>query len=243
MEGDEHRLWREGARLHRRPQGSDGARPQGVDGSARRAEASPSANDIILWLRRQGFMFAKASWLERIHHNSGKPIYAESVGHAPRREPRTPRPVRAPAAPPPAQAAASVASAATAPVEVETAPALVEVSLSAPMSAPALAPLAVSPPVTVPAAGELEPLLAKAKAYRPLAHHLIAQIKGVRPTASLVPAGKLPRDCRPGGVRPPRRRLQGAAAASWRLASMASTRSFSRARREAALARGTRSPT
>jgi len=33
-------------------------------------------NDTIDWLRAQGFPFARASWLERIHTNGGKPIYA-----------------------------------------------------------------------------------------------------------------------------------------------------------------------
>ncbi|MCH9808417.1 MAG: hypothetical protein K0U74_11845 [Alphaproteobacteria bacterium] len=35
-------------------------------------------NDIIDWLRQQGFLFAWASWLERIHHNGGTPIYNEA---------------------------------------------------------------------------------------------------------------------------------------------------------------------
>lgn len=34
-------------------------------------------NDIIDWLRYQGFTFANASWLERIHHNGGRLIYAD----------------------------------------------------------------------------------------------------------------------------------------------------------------------
>lgn len=34
-------------------------------------------NDIIDWLRHQGFQFAWASWLERIHHNGGRLIYAD----------------------------------------------------------------------------------------------------------------------------------------------------------------------
>ena len=34
-------------------------------------------NDIIDWLRLQRFQFAKASWLERIHHNGGRLIYAD----------------------------------------------------------------------------------------------------------------------------------------------------------------------
>ncbi len=36
-------------------------------------------NDIIDWLRHQGFQFAKASWLERIHHNGGRLIYADDT--------------------------------------------------------------------------------------------------------------------------------------------------------------------
>lgn len=35
-------------------------------------------NDIIDWLRHQGFQFAWASWLERIHHNAGRLIYADT---------------------------------------------------------------------------------------------------------------------------------------------------------------------
>lgn len=33
-------------------------------------------NDIIDWLRHQGFQFSWASWLERIHHNGGRLVYA-----------------------------------------------------------------------------------------------------------------------------------------------------------------------
>lgn len=44
------------------------------------ATAGPaSRNDIIDWLRLQGFAFAKASWLERIHHNGGRLIYADDA--------------------------------------------------------------------------------------------------------------------------------------------------------------------
>ena len=34
-------------------------------------------NETIDWLRAQGFAFARASWLERIHSNGGKPIYMD----------------------------------------------------------------------------------------------------------------------------------------------------------------------
>ncbi|MEO1205782.1 MAG: hypothetical protein AAFV45_05565 [Pseudomonadota bacterium] len=36
-------------------------------------------NDRIDWFRQQGFIFAWASWMERIHHNGGRPIYLASV--------------------------------------------------------------------------------------------------------------------------------------------------------------------
>ena len=111
----------------------------------------PHRNDIIDWLRRQGFMFSKASWLERIHHNGGRPIYADRGKANPRASVRR-REKRA------------------APITPST------------MPAPHEAPANVAP---APLANGLDELLAKAKAYRPLAHYLIAQIKSVRPRASL----------------------------------------------------------
>ena len=36
-------------------------------------------NEIIDWLRAEGLPFARASWLERIHRNGGKPIYATAL--------------------------------------------------------------------------------------------------------------------------------------------------------------------
>lgn len=40
-------------------------------------------NEIIDWLRHQGFQFSWASWLERIHHNGGRLIYADDAGNVP----------------------------------------------------------------------------------------------------------------------------------------------------------------
>ena len=107
----------------------------------------PHRNDIIDWLRRQGFMFSKASWLERIHHNGGRPIYGDSAGPNPRARARR----REKRASPPA------------------------------------ASIAPPQPVASPAFAGLDELLAKAKAYRPLAQYLIDQIRSVRPRASLSP--------------------------------------------------------
>jgi len=115
------------------------------------AEGLPHRNDIIDWLRRQGFMFSKASWLERIHHNGGRPIYADAGKANPRASARRREKRSAPASP----------------------------SAS---STPPQPPAKAAP---APLADGLEDLLAKAKAYRPLAQYLIAQIKAVRPGASL----------------------------------------------------------
>ncbi len=40
-------------------------------------------NEIIDWLRLQGFAFSPASWLERIHHNGGRLIYSDETSDAP----------------------------------------------------------------------------------------------------------------------------------------------------------------
>lgn len=61
-------------------------------------------NDIIDWLRLQGFQFAWASWLERIHHNGGRLIYggdfsAEQTDEPPSRAPTLRSPVQPAKAP------------------------------------------------------------------------------------------------------------------------------------------------
>jgi Domain of unknown function (DUF5655) len=57
------------------------------------AQGFADKNDAIDWLRAQGFPFARASWLERIHTNGGKPIYSDDA----------PGPPAVPASPPPAR--------------------------------------------------------------------------------------------------------------------------------------------
>ena len=51
-------------------------------------------NAIIDWLRLQGFAFNWASWLERIHHNGGRLIYADNTSATQVAE--TPQPVDPP---------------------------------------------------------------------------------------------------------------------------------------------------
>lgn len=62
------------------------------------AQGFTDKNDAIDWLRTQGFPFARASWLERIHSNSGRPIYFAdgTLAEQPRRQQPPPAPVSAP---------------------------------------------------------------------------------------------------------------------------------------------------
>ena len=109
------------------------------------AQNLPHRNDIIDWLRQQGFMFSKASWLERVHHNGGKAIYSDAM------VPRRAMPKRQRAEASPAEPAA------------------------APPDPPPT--LQVAAPATTPATpGALEILLTTAKAYRPLAQHILREI-------------------------------------------------------------------
>jgi hypothetical protein len=71
------------------------------------AQGFSDKNEVIDWLRGQGFVFARASWLERIYSNGGRPIY-EGVPERPARSQPKPRadvptPRAETAAPAPAQ--------------------------------------------------------------------------------------------------------------------------------------------
>jgi hypothetical protein len=117
-------------------------------------------NDIIDWLRHKGLMFSKASWLERIHHNGGKPIYAGVPKDAAPRRPALRR------------------------REAPVAPLAPSQSSEPPPRAPAPA-APPAPPAAPSAGGDVDALLAKAKAYRPLAQHVLAKIKSVNPAAQI----------------------------------------------------------
>jgi hypothetical protein len=143
--------------------------------AAIQAQALSHRNEIIDWLRQQGFTFSRASWLERIHHNDGKPIYADRPA-GPRREASKP----AGDEPPPSPARAP--------------PALRIVSRT---DAPAPRPQPMPPPPTTPTAAPplpadasaLDELLAKAKAYRPLAQYLMQEIARTVHGTAFTPAG------------------------------------------------------
>jgi hypothetical protein len=61
------------------------------------AQGFADKNETIDWLRTQGFPFARASWLERIHSNGGRPIYGDA--DAAPKAPAAPRPQPAPKPP------------------------------------------------------------------------------------------------------------------------------------------------
>lgn len=152
------------------------------------AQDLPHRNDIIDWLRQQGFMFARASWLERIHNNGGRPIYA--VGYAAQVTGETsppPAPVRSGApiqdqdkAPEPAEPAR------VAPPTLFTATATApDTAASGPSTGPVVSPPAIPgrPGIVDPQA--LDATLARAKAYRPLARYLIERLQQAIPQSTV----------------------------------------------------------
>jgi hypothetical protein len=109
-------------------------------------------NDIIDWLRHQGFQFAWASWLERIHHNDGRLIYADT-GNQMRTASRQPSPRdagRDAGEEPPARARP-----------------FRDWKPQPPPAAPTAAP-AIGDPI--------QHLLSEAKGLRPLAEHVLREI-------------------------------------------------------------------
>ncbi len=114
-------------------------------------------NDIIDWLRHQGFQFQWASWLERIHHNDGRLIYAEdstrSLGSLRRPVPRDQNDE------PPARAR--------------------------PFSNWKPQPPAPPSPASAVAPDPIQHLLSEAKGLRPLAEHVIREIGRAVPGTEL----------------------------------------------------------
>lgn len=123
------------------------------------AQTFAHRNDMIDWLRQQGLTFAKASKLERIHHNGGRPLY----GDKPRAKvPTDPVPAITPLLP--------VIASARPPVQ----PAAIALPVADTARGKSLA-----------TDSELASFLAKAKGYRPLAELLMARIRQAVPTTSI----------------------------------------------------------
>lgn len=167
------------------------------------AQSLSHRNDIIDWLRQRGFRFSRASWLERIHHNGGQPIYLDASAIRPR--------------------GAAIAAGAAVTIDADKAATPVAAHVAAPAATPVPAPLTAAPTPTVeppavepPAAAPQQPAevvppqavepplrraltaaapprpapssqdaiaetLSRAKAYRPLALHLLRGIEAALP--------------------------------------------------------------
>jgi uncharacterized protein DUF5655 len=136
------------------------------------AKGFSDKNEIIDWLRSEGLPFARASWLERIHRNGGKPIYASPPPAAPVAE--APGSTAPPAEPKPHPRPRLVAP--VTPTPVTPAP-----KVKAAPKAPE--------PLPADAAAELEKLVSAAKGYRPLYHMLEAQIRQAVPGVVVAPRG------------------------------------------------------
>jgi hypothetical protein len=121
-------------------------------------------NEIIDWLRPQGFTFARASWIERIHHNGGNLIYGQQ---APKAIPEAVK--RKSKGIPPSQNSEQA------------------VGLGAPERR-----LVTLPDDTARSSdGDIDTLLAAAKAYRPLAQALVRDILAAVPGADARAVGAL----------------------------------------------------
>ena len=110
-------------------------------------------NAIIDWLRPQGFTFANASWLERIHNNGGRPIYLDQAASPP-------RPAR--------------------PAPTSGQPPALEPRAPAHRLAPA--------PPSASASTDADPIreiVARGKAFRPLAEHLLGEIARTLPELAI----------------------------------------------------------
>src|SRR5262245_17907689 len=121
-------------------------------------------NEVIDWLRSQGLPFARASWLERIHRNGGKPIHGD-----------------VPAGVTPVAAHQGVPEGTTPPPEPR------EPVRQRRATPPTIAPEAQTAPE---AAQALEKLVSAAKGYLPLYHLLESQILEAIPNAAFSARGR-----------------------------------------------------
>jgi hypothetical protein len=118
------------------------------------AQGFSDKNEIIDWLRSEGLPFARASWLERIHRNGGRPIHAAE----------------------PADGTAETGGVDARPAERRRAPPLLRLVPNTPEKvAPDVREEQDQP--TADAAAALDRLVAAAKGYRPLYHLLEARFR------------------------------------------------------------------
>lgn len=153
------------------------------------AENFAERNDVIDWLRRQGFRFSRASWLERVHHNGGRPIYADRPPADPAAARKTLRATAKPRVPAPRTSQPVLGMSFAAKPQVT--------AVASPPPRPAAEAYAAAAPANVVALTFTDPLsppitevTAKAKAYRPLADFLLREIAKAVPSASFAVKGQ-----------------------------------------------------
>ncbi len=131
-------------------------------------------NDAIDWLRQQGFLFAWASWLERIHHNGGQPIYYDESAPSAKIAPPATRPAVNKASVPPQRIVENLEKSSVLPPVAIEGGSVIQfpgAKSTTPAPVPRAVPMATSlGPSTSP---EIMSVIATAKAYAPLAGFLI----------------------------------------------------------------------
>ncbi len=160
-----------------------------------RAAGLSERNDIIDWLRRQGFRFSRASWLERVHHNSGRPIYADRPLPGRRGERRPPRPATRASGGALGASLAGGAPFTPASTGAGRPPPVAAGKREAPRPASeayaSAAANVVALTFTDPLSPQITSVTAKAKAYRPLADFILREIAKAVPGTTFGVRGQL----------------------------------------------------
>jgi len=145
------------------------------------AQNLPHRNDIIDWLRHQGFMFSRASWLERIHNNDGQPIYAVGyvVSAGPPSAAAHPAQADGAVSPPAQHRVEELANARTGWTGGGETGAPLQHRREPPQPAVGATPAGIEDPAALDAAME------RAKAYRPLARYVIERIRQTVPDTAV----------------------------------------------------------
>lgn len=129
------------------------------------AAGTPDRNATIDWLKAHGFAFNRASWLERIHSNGGRPVYLDRIDARSDAEPV--------AVPPPLAATPT--------------PPRVPRPAAMPPRQPASPLRAATPDPGAADQASLDVILAAAKGYRPLCMLLLDQMRSLVGTVEVVP--------------------------------------------------------
>lgn len=152
--------------------------------SAISAQEFEHRNDAIDWLRQQGFLFSWASWLERIHHNDGRPIYCNPDSQQSSEPAAGPLPAAA-AKPEPQPARPALRLVSSSPAFDAPKPDRPVSEASAATAPPAVTRSNARPAGAQILAPEVQAVISAAKAYAPLAGFVVRRIAELVPDATL----------------------------------------------------------